>query len=120
MQIEVVTGTEMRDIAQPDGIEWPDDSLHVISRDTDGQLIARMSLVAVPHVEGTWIDESLRGSTAGARLLARMEQEVKDLGRTHLFAFVKHDDEDIASYLERCGYKKYPLWVYAKELGRKQ
>lgn len=120
MEIEVLTGPEMRQVPQPDNVEWPDDSLHVISRRADGSLQARMSLIAMPHVEGTWIDESLRGTTAGARLLARMEKEVRELGRTHLFAFVKHDDPHIAGYLERSGYVRYPFWVYVKEIQRCQ
>ena len=120
MQIEVITGAEMRQIPQPDNVEWPEDSLHVISRDENGELQARMSLVALPHIEGTWLAEPLRGTTAGARLLKRMEQEVKDLGRTHVIAFVLESDSKIADYLERMGYTKCPLLVYAKELQKCQ
>lgn len=120
MQIEVVTGEAMRAIPQPDGINWPDDSLHVISRDADGKLQARMSLVAIPHIEGTWVADRLRGTTASARLLSRMEGEVKALGRTHVFAFVKEGDNHIANYLKRQGYERYPLTVYAKELQKCQ
>lgn len=116
MQIEVITGVEMRRIPQPDGVEWPEDSLHVISRSESGGLQARMSLVAMPHIEGTWLADNLRGTTAGARLLIRMEQEVKNLGRTHILAFVLESNPEIADYLERMGYVKYPLFVYAKEL----
>ena len=116
MHIEVITGSEMRHIPQPDGVVWPEDSLHVIARSENGGLEARMSLIAIPHIEGTWIAESLRGTTAGARLLARMEQEVRNLGRSHIFAFIKEEDKKVAEYMERSGYTRYPLSVYVKEL----
>lgn len=120
MQIEVITGAEMRLIPQPDNIEWPEDSLHVISRDENGELQARMSLVALPHIEGTWLAEPLRGTTAGAKLLSRMEREVKERGSTHVFAFVRDGDDHIDDYLERCGYEPYPVHVYFKELQKCQ
>lgn len=120
MHIEVITGKEMQAIPQPDGVQWPDDSLHVISRYDDGRLQARMSLIALPHIEGTWVSDELRGTTAGARLLARMEEEVRKLGRTHVFAYALESQPEIGRYLERSGYERQPLTVYAKEIQKCQ
>lgn len=110
----------MRNIPQPDGIEWPDDSLHVISLGDDGRLLARVGLIALPHVEGTWVDESLRGTPAAARMLRRMEIEVKKLGRTHLYAFSHDEQPEVAQYLERFGYTKQPYTVWMKEVQKCQ
>lgn len=106
----------MRKVPQPDGIQWPEDSLHVVTFGDDGKMLARVGLVAIPHVEGTWVDPSLRGTTTAARMLKRMEQEVKNLGRSHIFAFAQNSQPEVSEYLERFGYQKYPLTVWAKEL----
>jgi len=116
MRTEVITGSEMTKIPQPDGVPWPEDSLHVVTLDDDGRLMARVSLIAIPHVEGTWVDPSLRGTTIAARMLKRMEEEVRNLGRTHLFAFAMDNQPEVSQYLERFGYKKFPVSVWVKEL----
>jgi N-acetylglutamate synthase-like GNAT family acetyltransferase len=120
MNIEVLTGAEMRKIPQPDGVEWPEDSLHVVTFGDDGQLLARIGLIAIPHVEGTWVDPSLRGTTTAARMLRRMEDEVRKLGRTHLFAFAHDTQPEVAAYLERFGYTRFPASVWVKELQKCQ
>ena len=106
----------MQKVPQPDGVQWPEDSLHVVAFGDDGRMLARVGLIAIPHVEGTWVDPSLRGTTTAARLLSRMEREVRELGRSHLFAFAEDSKPEVSEYLERFGYKKFPATVWVKEL----
>lgn len=116
MRTEVLTGTEMQKIPQPDGVQWPDDSLHVVTFGDDGKMLARVGLIAIPHVEGTWVDPSLRGTTTAARMIKRMEDEVRNLGRTHLFAFAMDSQPEVSQYLERFGYRQFPASIWVKEL----
>ena len=114
-QIRVVTGPEMREIPQPDEVKWPEDSLFVCAF-RDGQMVGRVGLIALPHIEGTWVAPEMRGTTLAARMFRRMEQEVKTLGRTHLLILLPEDDKTLDGYVARVGYERLPVSMYAKEL----
>ena len=114
-QIRVLTGPEMREIPQPDGVNWPEDSLFVCAF-RDGQMVGRVGLIALPHIEGTWVAPEMRGTTLAARMFRRMEQEVKGLGRTHLLILLPEDDKTLDGYVARVGYERLGVSMWAKEL----
>ena len=113
--LKVMTGPEMNQIPQPDGVQWPDDSLFVCAFEGE-KLVGRMGLIAIPHIEGTWVDGEHRGSTLAFRLLEEMEKQVAELGRSYVFAFINEKAHDLEEYMVRCGYSRLPFVVYGKEL----
>ena len=114
-QIRVLTGPEMREIPQPDGVKWPEDSLFVCAF-RDGQMVGKVGLIALPHVEGPWVAPEMRGTTLFARMHSRMEEEVKALGRTYLLIVLPEDDRTLESYAARLGYERVPVTTWAKRL----
>lgn len=87
-------------------------SVAIVAKD-GADYVGRILLVALAHVEGTWIREDKRHGSFGLRMWNRMEKEAKEIGLTQLFAYCepKHD-----SYMERLGYIRVPVSVWRKEL----
>lgn len=114
MQIEILTGEEAR-LIDPEGVQWPPDSVVALAREGD-EVIGRQGMIELPHLEGCWVREDKRGTRLAAQLVATMEETLKTFGRSHVFAFVHDGDEHVAAYLERFGYARFPVTVYAKAL----
>lgn len=95
-----------------EGFVPPADSLALVVENGD-QILGRLLLVSVAHMEGVWIKPELRGGTLMRRMTREMEREAAGRGLTKLLAFAKPDME---TYIERLGYRKMPLTVWEKEL----
>jgi GNAT superfamily N-acetyltransferase len=81
----------------------------------DGErTVARVFIVAPVHIEGPWIAEEYRHGTLAARLVKWAERQAREVGVQKLFAYGAN--AEIEGYLERLGFKKQPLTVWAKEL----
>lgn len=115
MEIRVLGGAEASKI-DPQGIPWPEDSFVAIATNGDGKVKARSAIIQLPHIEGTWVDESERSSTLGYRMVKAVEEVLKDSGKTHAFAFVDMNQSDVLSYMLRMGYRVQPLIVMSKEI----
>lgn len=114
MKIEILTQEEW---ASPDGIKVPDGSILIGVKDDAGNIIARSGIIAFPHIEGTWVAPSHRKGTLAARMIRALEHVTKRLGRSHLFAFILDEQPEIADYMQRLGYKKQPMTIWAKKVG---
>ncbi len=98
----------------PFGVEWPAHSIVVFAHEGD-KVVARSAIVPVPHIEGTWVDESKRGSTVAPRLIKVVEEALRSQGATCAFAFTPDDQPEIGDYMERFGYKEQPMRIWLKE-----
>jgi len=91
----------------------PNSSIVVVAKD-DGEIVGRMFLLSLAHIEGTWINKQHRNGTIAFRMIKLMEQEAKKIGINTLFAYSKSDD--VSGYMERLGYKKTDMVVFEKEI----
>jgi len=115
MEIVILNAVEARNV-DPDHVPWPDDSIVALARNGDGSIKGRSAILQLPHIEGTWVAESERGSTLAYRLIQRIEALLKTAGKTHAFAFVDMNQSEVLNYMLRLGYKVSPLLVLSKEL----
>lgn len=89
----------------------PGRSVVVVARNETG-LHARSCILAPAHIEGTFIEPAWRKGTILQQLIQAVELEAKSEGITQLLAYA--DNEKVAEYLERLGYKKMNLTVWEK------
>ena len=80
----------------------------------DGDIIGRMMLIGVKHVEGAWISERFRSGNLLERLTAEMEKHARNSGIKTVFVYSQTSEMD--GYVERLGYERSPLRVFRKEL----
>lgn len=98
----------------PDGFKPdPGNSIAVVALNKDGKPVGRMTLVVMPHLEGTYIDLDERGGFLGYRLQKAIEKEARNLGVKKYFAYCEPEH---GQYLERLGYKKLNLEVWEKDV----
>lgn len=114
VQIEILTGAEAR-LVDPRQIAFPDDSVVFYARE-NGEIVGQTSIIELPHLEGTTVREDKRGTRLAAQLVAAAEETLRSLGRSYAFAFVLEGDVQVADYLNRFGYSKFPVVVYCKNL----
>lgn len=114
MKFEQLTGLQARE-AGYDEIQWPPDAVVIYAIDDQG-IAGRTAWIELGHIEGTEVREDKRGSSLAARLVAMLEQKLREHGRSHIFAFIEDDKPEVASYMERFGYTKFPVTVWAKKL----
>jgi|SRR6185295_145143 len=121
IQYEFFTGEEanlleLHKLDESIRVPWPPTShiLYAINENKD--IIGRMGLLQLPHIEGTWIREDYRNGTIAVRMISKVENLLVENDRTAAFAFIQTKDEDIQNYMERLGYIELPLKVYVKAL----
>lgn len=91
----------------------PERSIAVVARNESG-IIGRIFIVAPAHVEGVFIQQHWRGGPLLKQLVQAAELEAKCEGIGQLMVYAK--DEQMASYIERLGYRKTPYTVWEKKL----
>lgn len=96
-----------------EGFVPPKDSIVLVAKVGD-EIVARMFLLGVAHVEGTWIKPEVRSGILLKRLMNRMEEEARKIGITTLLAYSESDEVD--SYLERLHFSRSPLHIWKKEV----
>jgi len=79
-------------------------------------LAGRTTIVPLPHIEGTWVREDLRKGRVGYNLLKEIEKSITSAGRSHAWAFVEENNEEITGYMERRGYIRQPFTVWVKDM----
>lgn len=78
------------------------------------ELLGCAFLVVLPHIEGIWVKpEHQKGIVAKRIEEVLVEHSKRVLGIDRIFAYAFTDQ--IASYLERVGYKRIPVTLYEKE-----
>jgi N-acetylglutamate synthase-like GNAT family acetyltransferase len=91
----------------------PSKSIAVVAKQ-NGQIVGRMMLIAVAHVEAAWVHEDLRNGTILERMVKEIEKQAKQVGISTVFAYSETTEMD--GYIARLGYEKSPLRVFRKEL----
>lgn len=91
----------------------PRKSIVVLAKD-GSEAIGRIMLLAPAHIEGTWVADRARKGLVLRQLVGAIELEAAAEGIKELFAY--SPNEQVGDYLERLGYVKMPLTIYAKEL----
>lgn len=97
-------------------IDWPEGSIVLGAFASDGSMVGRIAIIDLPHIEGTWVADKFRRGTLAFRLIRGIEDIMRRIGRSHVFAFAYDTQPEVSSYLERVGYKRMPLTVWVKEL----
>lgn len=91
----------------------PEHSIVVVAKQ-DGQIIGRMFLLEMAHVEGTWVHDRFRNGTILAKLMAELEKEARGAALKTIFAYSQ--TKKIGEYIERLGYVPTELKVFRKDL----
>lgn len=101
----------------PQNIKWPKDSIVVYAIDEETLKIkGRSSIVHFGFIEGTEIfDEELKGTKLFYTLINKIEEIVQLEGHLSLFTMTPDDKPEIANYVKRLGYKKFPASIYIKD-----
>lgn len=97
-----------------DGVQFPPNRSIALVAENDSEIVGTVFLVEPLHIEGPWVKESERGGILGYRLMQAAENAARGIKVKTLFAYAATDE--LADYLQRLGYSKMPLTVYAKEL----
>ena len=91
----------------------PEKSVAVVAKQ-DGQIIGRMMLINLAHVEAAWINERFRSGSLLEHMTREIEKQALQIGIKTLFVYSETDEMD--SYIGRLGYDRSPLRVFRKEL----
>ena len=91
----------------------PASSIAIVAKN-DKEIVGRMLLLSLAHIEGTWIQPEIRRGSILVKLMREMEKQAKLLGLKTLFAY--SENEEVDDYLMRLGYKKTPLTIFEKEI----
>lgn len=97
-------------------VNWPEGSYVVGAFTEEDKLVGRIAVVELPHIEGTWVDPEYRNGLLPAKMVRAVENGMKAIGRSHVFAFAPNDIPEIADYLQRFGYEAFPVTVWVKKL----
>jgi hypothetical protein len=117
LDIRLLSADDMKRVKQPDGIEWPTDSICICAFDEEGNLKGRVGMIALPHMEGFWVAHDQLATGLAEALAAKLEGVLKnDLGRTSMLTFVFEKATGLAKTLEKNGWKDLGLKVFQKEL----
>ena len=92
----------------------PAKSIAVVAKQ-NGEIVGRMMLIAVAHVEAAWIHERLRNGTILERMVKEIEKQAEQVGISTVFAYSETTEMD--GYIERLGYEKSPLRVFSGASG---
>ena len=116
--IKLLEGEERVQALALDGFVIPvaEDTL-VLGAVEDGRVIARVILLQMLHLEGTWIAPDRRGGGILARRLVKAAEEmIVKCGATHAMAYTPEADPKIGEYMQWLGYTRFPVTVWAKQV----
>lgn len=99
-------------------VPWPLDSVIMYAFDGD-KLVGRMGLMSIKMIEGTWAAPDA-SPTLAYRMMKQMDAMQIYLGSTSSFAMVHDIQPEIAGYLERVGFQRFPVTLYQKMLEMKK
>lgn len=90
----------------------PSNSIAIIAEE-NGRIIGRMLLVAMAHIEATWIHPEARGGVVGFRMERAMETEAKMAGINRLLAY---SPPPLSHFMQRLGFRKLEYEILEKEI----
>ena len=93
----------------------PARTIAIVAED-NGEIVGRMLLMDMVHLEGSWVRPDHRNGSVGYRMFQRVLAEAKRIGITGLMAYTDKTDLDVTNYMERLGFEKQPFWVWSKDI----
>lgn len=117
MEVRELNVEEIPGALAVDGAVFPDGAIVIGAFNGDGKIVGRTALMAIAHIEGTWVAEELRGGFVAARLVRKAEQTLAENGFTSALAFTPDENPKVGEYLNRVGYTRLPLSVWQKAVG---
>lgn len=114
IEFTLLTGEELKAV-DPQGVQWPWDTFGIIATE-DGKVVGRSAIINMPMIEGTMVVPEKQGGTLAYRLIQKIEELYRELGKTHAIAMVYDEQPEVAEYLKRIGFEKMPVVVYSKTL----
>lgn len=98
----------------PDGMVLnPAMTTAVVALNEQDELVGRMYLCLMPHLEGTFVRDDYKGSSVGFRLEREMENVCREIGVAKVLAYCEPEHD---TYMERLGFKKSTFSVWTKDL----
>lgn len=91
----------------------PEKSITVVAKH-EGQIVGRMMLINLAHVEAAWVNERFRSGSILERMTREIEKEANKLGIKTIFVYSESHEMD--DYIWRLGYQRSPLRVFRKDL----
>ncbi len=115
MIVERLPDTEFDALRKIDDGYRPDpaSSIVIVAKE-NGEIVGRMMLLSLVHLEGTWINPRLRRGYVLVKMMKEMEKQAYEAGVRTMFAYSMN--EHVSDYLARLGYKKSELEHFEKEL----
>jgi len=116
IEYKVVNGAAARKI-DIQNLPWPNDATVIYAIDTNSnEIIGRLALMNVLHIEGAWIKEDRRNSIVLPRLFEEIESILKQDERTSALSFVNENDKKLIEQMPKRNYVKLPYNVFLKNL----
>jgi GNAT superfamily N-acetyltransferase len=115
LEIRTLNAAEIAQAEAIDGIDMPDGTLFIGAIE-DGEIVGRIMMLSLVHLEGTWVHERYRGGTLAARLVKKAEEGLRTLGVTHVIAYTPESNPKIGEYMQRFGYTRFPVTTWQKPL----
>ena len=94
----------------------PKSSIAIVDEEENGQIVGRMLLVCLTHVEGTWVREDKRNSRRALRMMQKTIEEAKNNGLTQLLAYTDETDQKVSKYMRFLGFQRLPISVWNKAI----
>lgn len=91
----------------------PEKSITVVAK-YDGQIVGRMMLINLAHVEAAWVNDQFRSGSILERMTREIEKQAHEVGIKTVFVYSETHEMD--GYIERLGYSRSPLRVFRKDL----
>jgi N-acetylglutamate synthase-like GNAT family acetyltransferase len=113
-ELRIVTADQLAAFDLNGVAQWPIDTIGVLAIEDDKSVVGQTAIINLPVIEGTIVAEERRGTTLLYRLIKRVEELYRELGKSHSWAMAA--SPEVESYLERLGYQKVPVTLYTKEL----
>ena len=117
MEIRPLTADEIEQAQAVDGVAFPPENSIILGAvDASGNVVGRIVLMSLVHLEGTWVAPEYRGSRLAIKLVAAAEQTLLQNGLTSVIAYTPKSDPKIGQYMRRVGYAELPIEVWQKFL----
>lgn len=119
LEFRFLLGPEVEEAEKliPEGqhVAWPLDSIVMYAYEGE-TIVGRMGLMSIKFIEGTYIAPTNRGGTLLVKMMNQMQAIIKHLDNTHAMALSYDEQPQVADYLKRLGFDRFPVTVFSKEL----
>ncbi|MGH9404399.1 MAG: hypothetical protein ACRD3D_01025 [Terriglobia bacterium] len=90
-------------------------TMAIVARNDGGEIVGRMFIMCPFHLEGTWVRDDYRGSTALGRMWQMARRRLLSAGVKSVLAYIPNGHR-LEDYAKRLGYKKLNISVWQKSV----